>query len=98
MTALVASVKHCCIKRSAGPPELVHLLALKPRSRSKMPGLLRLSKVPEGVGFQKSPVPLAWVTDTACRVPEVGRTRDLGERGDPRDQNDRAPCRCACSI
>jgi hypothetical protein len=34
----------------------------------------------------------------ACRVPEVGRTRDLGERDDPRDQDDRALCRCACST
>jgi hypothetical protein len=36
------------------------------------------------------------VTDTPCRVPEVGRLSDLDQRGDPRDYDDRAPCRCAC--
>lgn len=35
-------------------------------------------------------------TFTPCRVPEVGRIHDLGQRGDLRDHNDRAPCRGAC--
>ncbi|MDQ3222934.1 MAG: hypothetical protein M3Q75_05595 [Gemmatimonadota bacterium] len=34
----------------------------------------------------------------SCGVPEVGRSCDLGERGNPRDQDDRASCRYVCST
>jgi putative transposase len=34
----------------------------------------------------------------ACGVPEVGRSRDLDERGDPREQDDPVPCCCVCST
>lgn len=60
---------HCCIK-PIGSPDLVHLLAQKLRSRSRMPGLLRFFKMPEGPAS-----PLWWVARTPFALMQQCRLR-----------------------
>ena len=65
-------------------------LGLRPR-----PG--RPPRLPHLGGTAGGPPAACAMVGLTCAVPkEVGRSRDLGEQGDPRNQDEGASCRFAC--